>query len=99
VLGQHGGVLAGLPEDPPRLGLALGDPGRSPVEDSLGVGDLVRQVVDHVVDRGQHVAAVDHAGSGHGHRAGVEDQLAQVRQLLLCRLPISHLHLSWSALM
>ena len=60
------------------------------VDDLLGVGDLVGQVGDDVVDRGQHLAAVDHAGRRHRHRACVEDQLAQPGQLLLRRGLVGH---------
>ena len=77
--------LAGLLDEPPGLGLALGDGGLLLVDHLLRAGDLLGQVGDHGVDRVEHLAPVDDAGRRHRHRASVQDELAQLRQLLLRR--------------
>ena len=64
----------GMP--PARLGLTLSNLGLGAIDHMLGVGDLVGQVVDHVIDGREDLAAVDHAGGGHLHGSRIEDQLA-----------------------
>jgi hypothetical protein len=52
VLRKIGGVIPGICHDPASLCFAFGDFERGHVDDPLRLGNLVRQILDHIVDRG-----------------------------------------------
>src|SRR5215207_9405144 len=90
VLSQSGGVLAGVGKYPARFRLTFCNPGLRSVEHVLSIGDLVRQVFDHVVNRGQYLTTIDDAGRRHWHGACVHYQLTEVLKLFLRGLAVGH---------
>jgi hypothetical protein len=61
VLRKIRGMISCLGHDSSSLGFAFGDLEGRHVDNPLRIGDLIRQIRDDIVDRGQDLAPIDDA--------------------------------------